>query len=162
MPILRQTHFNKERTMSKQWNVYLSGEIHSDWRQRIEAGAADLPITFTAPVTDHGASDNCGVEILGAEENSFWKDHKGAQINAIRTRTLIRDADVVVVRFGDQYRQWNAAFEAGYAHALGIPIVTLHNEELVHPLKEIDSVADGTAQDPSQIVELLKYLLKEY
>ena len=145
--------------MSKQWNVYLSGEIHSDWRQRIEAGAADLPITFTAPVTDHGASDNCGVEILGAEENSFWKDHKGAQINAIRTRTLIRDADVVVVRFGDQYKQWNAAFDAGFAAALGKALIVLHDPSLTHPLKEVDGAALAVAAEPEQVVEILRYVI---
>ena len=104
--------------MSKQWKVYLSGEIHSDWRERIVQAASDLPVEFTAPVTDHAASDNCGVDMLGPEESSFWQDHKGAQLNAIRTRTLIRDADLVVVRFGDQYRQWNAAFDAGFASRL--------------------------------------------
>ena len=112
--------------MPKQWTVYLSGEIHSDWRHRIQQGAADLPIAFTAPVTDHSASDNCGVQILGPEESSFWQDHKGAQLNAIRTRTLIRDADVVVVRFGDQYRQWNAAFDAGFGAACGKALIILH------------------------------------
>ena len=122
--------------MSKQWTIYLSGEIHSDWRQRIENGADNLPVTFTAPVTYHAASDDCGVDILGPEENSFWKDHKGAQINAIRTRTLIRDADAIVVRFGDQYRQWNAAFEAGFAAAAGKPLVVLHPPELQHAVAQ--------------------------
>ncbi|HSM18782.1 MAG TPA: YtoQ family protein, partial [Hyphomicrobiales bacterium] len=99
------------------WRVYLSGEIHTDWRERIETGAAqaELPVAFSAPVTDHAASDDCGVIILGSEDKKFWHDHKGAQINAIRTRTLIEKADVVVVRFGDKYKQWNAAFDAGYA-----------------------------------------------
>ena len=97
------------------WNVYLSGEIHTDWRETIEtaARAAGLDVTFTAPVTDHAASDDCGVAILGAEDNKFWHDRKGAGVNAIRTRTLIEKADVVVVRFGDKYKQWNAAFDAG-------------------------------------------------
>ena len=104
--------------MSKQWKVYLAGEIHSAWRERIAQAASDLPVEFTAPVTDHSASDNCGIDILGPEESSFWQDHKGAQLNAIRTRTLIRDADLVVVRFGDQYRQWNAAFDAGICRRL--------------------------------------------
>ena len=108
------------------WNVYLSGEIHSDWRERIAEGvqAAGLPVTLLAPVTDHGASDDVGVDILGGEDDAFWKDHKGAGVNAVRTQTLLRRADVVVVRFGDKYRQWNAAFEAGYASALGKPLVT--------------------------------------
>lgn len=125
--------------MSKQWKIYLSGEIHSDWRERIVQAASDLPVEFTAPVTDHAASDNCGIDILGPEESSFWKDHKGAQLNAIRTRTLIRDADVVVVRFGDQYRQWNAAFDAGFAAACNKPLIVLHPPELQHALKEVDA-----------------------
>ena len=145
--------------MPKQWTIYLSGEIHSDWRQRIENSAADLPTTFTAPVTDHAASDNCGVEILGPEENSFWKDHKGAQINAIRTRTLIRNADVVVVRFGNQYRQWNAAFDAGFAVACDRPLIVLHPAELQHALKEIDAAALAVADAPEQVVEILRYVV---
>ena len=145
--------------MPKQWTIYLSGEIHSDWRQRIENSATDLPTTFTAPVTDHAASDNCGVEILGPEENSFWKDHKGAQINAIRTRTLIRNADVVVVRFGNQYRQWNAAFDAGFAVACDKPLIVLHPAELQHALKEIDAAALAVVDAPEQVVEILHYVI---
>ena len=145
--------------MSKQWTIYLSGEIHSDWRQRIENGAHNLPVTFTAPVTDHAASDDCGVDILGPEENSFWKDHKGAQINAIRTRTLIRGADVIVVRFGDQYRQWNAAFDAGFAVACDKPLIVLHPAELQHALKEVDAAALAVANAPEQVVKILRYVI---
>ena len=145
--------------MSKQWTIYLSGEIHSDWRQRIENGAENLPATFTAPVTDHAASDDCGVDILGPEANSFWKDHKGAQINAIRTRTLIRGADVIVVRFGDQYRQWNAAFDAGFAVACDKPLIVLHPAELQHALKEVDAAALAVANAPEQVVEILRYVI---
>ena len=149
--------------MSKQWRVYLSGEIHSDWRERIQEGArqAGLPVTFSAPVTDHQASDDCGVEILGPEEKPFWKDHKGAQVNAIRTRTLIRDADLVVVRFGDQYRQWNAAFDAGYAAALAKPLIVLHAPELTHALKEVDAAALAVAAEPEQVVQILRYVTAE-
>ena len=145
--------------MSKKWTIYLSGEIHSDWRQRIENGADNLPVTFTAPVTDHAASDDCGVDILGPEANSFWKDHKGAQINAIRTRTLIRGADVIVVRFGDQYRQWNAAFDAGFAVACDKPLIVLHSAELQHALKEVDAAALAVANAPEQVVEILRYVI---
>ena len=145
--------------MSKQWTIYLSGEIHSDWRQRIENGADNLPVTFTAPVTDHAASDDCGVDILGPEKNSFWKDHKGAQINAIRTRTLIRRADVIVVRFGDQYRQWNAAFDAGFAVACDKPLIVMHPAELQHALKEVDAAALAVANAPEQVVEILRYVI---
>ena len=143
------------------WNVYLAGEIHSDWRERIAEGAtrAGLDISFSAPVTDHGASDDVGVAILGDEQNGFWKDHKGAGVNAIRTQTLIGQADVVVVRFGEQYKQWNAAFDAGFAAALGKPIVSLHPEEHNHALKEIDRAAMATAETPEQVVDVLRYVL---
>jgi len=143
------------------WNVYLSGEIHSDWRERIADGVRDagLPVTLLAPVTDHGASDDVGVSILGEEDEQFWRDHKGAGVNAVRTQTLLRRADVVVVRFGDKYRQWNAAFEAGYAAALGKPVITLHDEELTHALKEVDRAAMAVARSPDQVVDILRYAI---
>ena len=143
------------------WTVHLSGEIHSDWRERIERGAleAGLDVAFTAPVTDHAASDDAGVAILGAEDRPFWKDHVGAGVNAIRTQTLLRRADVVVVRFGEQYKQWNAAFDAGYAAALGKPLVTLHPEQHDHALKEVDRAALAVAREPEQVVDVLRYVL---
>ena len=144
------------------WQVYLSGEIHTDWRERIERGAADagLDIAFSAPVTDHAASDAGGVTILGAEERPFWRDHVGAGVNAIRTRTLIERADVVVVRFGEQYKQWNAAFDAGFAAALGKPLITLHPEQHDHALKEVDRAALAVAREPEQVVEILRYVMR--
>ena len=147
--------------MTKTWNVYLAGEIHSDWRQVIEDGAADagLPVTFTAPVTDHPASDDCGAVILGDEEKNFWYDRKGAGVNSIRTSTHLRDADVVVVRFGEKYKQWNAAFDAGQAAALGKPLVILHPEEHDHALKEVDAAAAAVAREPEQVVEILRYVI---
>ncbi len=143
------------------WDVYLAGEIHSDWRERIEAGAreAGLPVSFSAPVTDHGASDDAGTGTLGAEPEPFWRDHMGAGVNAIRTQSLVRSADIVVVRFGDQYRQWNAAFDAGFAAALNKPIVTLHDAELDHALKEVDRAAQATARTPEQVVDVLRYVI---
>jgi YtoQ family protein len=143
------------------WLVYLAGEIHSDWRERIEAGAreAGLPVSFSAPVTDHAASDDAGVGTLGGESTPFWRDHMGAGVNAVRTQTLIRAADVVIVRFGDKYRQWNAAFDAGYAAALGKPIVTLHDPDLDHALKEVDRAAQGTARSAAQVVDVLRYVI---
>jgi YtoQ family protein len=143
------------------WQVYLSGEIHTDWRERIEEGtkAAKLPVEFFAPVTDHGSSDDCGVTILGDEQNSFWKDRKGASMNAIRTRTLIERADIVIVRFGDQYKQWNAAFDAGYASALGKPIIIMHGPDHAHALKEVDAAAQAVAETPEQIVAVLRYVI---
>ncbi|MEM1316172.1 MAG: YtoQ family protein, partial [Pseudomonadota bacterium] len=109
--------------------------------------------------TDHAASDDCGVEILGAEPDKFWHDRKGAQINAIRTRTLIEKADVVVVRFGEKYRQWNAAFDAGMAAALGKPLVILHQDDHAHALKEVDAAALAVAKEPAQVVRILAYVI---
>jgi YtoQ family protein len=144
------------------WSVYLSGEVHTDWRDQIQAGAeaAGLDATFAAPVTHHEASDDCGVAILGAESNKFWHDHKGAQVNAIRTRTLIEDADIVVVRFGEKYKQWNAAFDAGYAAALGKPIIIMHQDEHGHALKEVDAAALAVAKTPEQVVQILTYVIE--
>jgi YtoQ family protein len=143
------------------WSVYLAGEIHSDWRRRIADGVSEagLPVTLLAPVTDHDASDDVGVEILGSEDDKFWHDRKGAGVNAIRTQTMLRRADIVVVRFGEQYKQWNAAFDAGFAVALGKPLVTLHPPEHDHALKEIDRAAMATAREPEQVVEILGYVI---
>jgi YtoQ family protein len=143
------------------WTVYLSGEIHSDWREQIKKGVAEhqLPVQLVSPVTDHDSSDDCGVDILGDEPNPFWKDHKGAKVNAIRTRTLIERSDVTVVRFGDKYRQWNAAFDAGYAAALGKSIIVLHDPGLTHALKEVDAAALAVAETPDQVVRILNYTI---
>ncbi len=148
-------------TSARTWSVYLSGEIHSDWRGVIceRSAEAGLPVRFSKPVTDHRASDESGVQILGDESRQFWKDHKGAKVNAIRSRTLISRSDVVVVRFGEKYRQWNAAFDAGFAAALGIPLITLHSPDLTHALKEVDGAALAVAETPDQVVHLLKYVV---
>lgn len=140
--------------------VYLSGEIHSDWREQISAGIEEhnLPIDILSPITDHTASDEVGISILGPEDKPFWKDHKAAKINSIRIRTAIEEADVVVVKFGEKYRQWNAAFEAGYAVAKGRSLITLHSPDLTHPLKEVDASAVAVAETPEQVVEILKYI----
>ena len=140
-------------------NVYLSGEIHTDWREQITEGSKGLDISFNSPVTNHAASDDCGVAILGGEPDKYWHDHKGAMVNAIRTRKGIEDADVVVVRFGEKYKQWNAAFDAGYAAALGKSIIVLSQPEHQHPLKEVHAAALAVAQEPRQVVEVLRYVL---
>lgn len=143
------------------WNVYLSGEIHTAWRDEIIALAqkADLNIKFTSPMTDHSASDDCGTTILGPEENKFWHDHKSAKLNAMRTRKAIQQADLVVVRFGEKYRQWNAAFDAGYATALGKSLIVIHEPEHGHALKEIDAAALAVAQNTKQVVEIFQYVV---
>ena len=139
--------------------VYLSGEIHTDWRAQIIEGSKGLDVSFDAPVTDHGASDDCGVAILGAEDQKYWHDHKGAMVNAIRTRKGISDADVVVVRFGEKYKQWNAAFDAGFAAALGKSLIVVHGAEHQHPLKEVDAAALAVTDDPAKVADILRYVL---
>ncbi len=144
-----------------QFKIYLSGEIHSDWREKITLGIQQkgLNIEIASPVINHQASDDCGENILGTETQAFWKDHKAAKINAIRIRHSIESADLVVVRFGPKFKQWNAAFDAGYAAALGKPIITLHDEELTHALKEVDAVAQAVCTTPEQVIEILVYSL---
>lgn len=149
--------------MAKKWNVYLSGEIHSNWRNKIKGAAkkAKMPVDFFSPVTDHKASDECGVKILGSEVKNFWKDHKGAKINALRNKTLIEESDIVIVRFGKKYKQWNAAFEAGYAAALGLPLIIQHPPEFDHALKEVDATAYAVAETVEQVIKILKYVIKK-
>ena len=144
-------------------SVYLSGEIHTDWRQKIIEGCEknNLSISFSSAVTDHDDSDAAG-DVLGNEEKSFWRDHKSAKVNAIRTKTLIENCDVAIIRFGEKYKQWNAAFDAGYCAALGKPYITLHNEDIIHPLKEVDAAAFAWAKTPEQVVDILKYVLSKH
>lgn len=142
-----------------EWNIYLSGEIHTDWRDQIMAGCAELglPVNFSSAVTDHDASDAAG-DLLGDEDKSFWRDHKSAKVNAIRIKTQIEQADLAIIRFGDKYKQWNAAFDAGYCAALGTPYISLHSEDIVHPLKEVDAAAMAWAQTPKQVVGIIQYV----
>ena len=144
-----------------EWTIYLSGEIHTDWREQIkqQSEALGLPINFTSAVTDHAASDAAG-DMLSPQSESFWRDHKSSKVNAIRTKNLIEMCDIAVIRFGDKYKQWNAAFDAGFCAALGKPYVTLHGEDIVHPLKEVDAAAMGWATTPEQVVEVIRYTIQ--
>jgi len=144
------------------WNIYLSGEIHTDWRQQIINGceSLNLPVTFTSAVTDHSASDAAG-DLLGPEDNNFWRDHKSAKVNKIRIQNAIKQCDLAVIRFGDKYKQWNAAFDAGYCAALGKPYISLHDESIIHPLKEVDASAEAWAKTTEQVVEIIRYLITQ-
>ena len=142
--------------------VYIAGESHTNWRDEIidECKKQNLNIQFSSPVTDHASSDDCGVEILGPEEKNFWKDRKGANINSIRTKKSIKESDVVVVKFGEKYKQWNAAFDAGFASALNKSIIVIHSDDHQHALKEVDAAASAVASDQKQVVRILKYVLQ--
>ena len=139
--------------------VYLSGEIHTNWRKEIieKCINENLEIEFSSPVTNHELSDDIGVKILGKEDKKYWHDNKGAKINAIRTRLSIEKSDIVIVRFGDKYKQWNAAFDAGYASALNKPLIIMHNVENQHALKEVDAAALAITNNINEIVDILKY-----
>ena len=144
------------------WTVYLSGEIHTNWREEIKQNSLNinLPIEFTEPVTNHELSDNCGPEILGQEKNKFWHDQKSAKLNAIRTRILIEKADIVIVRFDGKYKQWNAAFDAGFSAALSKPLIIIHQDEYQHALKEIDAASLGVAKNTGEVVKILQYVIE--
>lgn len=145
-----------------EWNIYLSGEIHTDWRQQIIDGCNkhQLAVTFSSAVTNHEASDAAG-DMLDNKEEGFWRDHKSAKVNAIRTKTHLANCDIAIIRFGDKYKQWNAAFDAGHCAAMGTPYITLHDDSLVHPLKEVDASALAWASTPEQVVEILAYVIKQ-
>ena len=145
-----------------QWSVYLSGEIHTDWRDQIQhlCHELSLPIIFYSAVTDHDASDAAG-DHLGEETQPFWRDHKSAKVNSLRTQTLIQKSDLAVIRFGPQYKQWNAAFDAGFCAASGKPYITLHDDSLIHPLKEVDASALAWATTPEDVVNILRYTLTQ-
>ena len=119
-----------------------------------------LDVRFQHPVLDHELSDNCGSILMGSEEKKFWHDHKGAKLNALRTQNAVKNADIMVVRFGEKYKQWNAAFEAGYAAALGTPLIVIHSEEHQHALKEVDAAALVVLDDPEKVVNALNYILE--
>ncbi len=142
------------------WTVYLSGEIHTDWRDQIIAGCEvhGLHLRFTSAVTDHEASDAAG-DFLGPENSNYWRDHKSSKVNGIRTRNLIEKCDIAVIRFGDKYKQWNAAFDAGFCAAMGKPYITLHDDDIIHPLKEVDAAAMAWATSPDQVAQLLRYVV---
>jgi len=139
--------------------VYLSGEIHTNWREEVieKCNQLNLPIDFLSAVTDHELSDDVGVKILGREEEKFWHDHKSAKINSIRTKNAIERADIVIVRFGEKYKQWNAAFDAGYAIGLSKSLIVLHNDEDQHALKEVDASASAVAKTVDEVVKILQY-----
>jgi YtoQ family protein len=118
-------------------------------------------IHLTSPNTVHTDSDDCGAYILGmVDDRTVW-DGLGARMNQIRNQTLLQQADIVVVKFGEKYRQWNVAFDAGYATALHKPLIVLHDpaHNLSHMLKEITAAAAVVCATPIQVVQTLDYVI---
>ena len=112
-----------------------------------------------SPVSDHDLSDRIAIDIFGDETDAFWEDHKSAKINAIRTRTMIDKSDVVVAKFGEDFRQWNTALDIGYALAKGKSIIVLHPRSLGHPLKEVDATAMAVAETTEEVAKILQHIV---
>ena len=96
-------------------------------------------------------------QYIRTRRKNFWKDSKGANINSIKIRKAIKDADIVIFKFGEKYKQWNAAFDASFASALSKSIIVIHSDEHQHPLKEVEATS-AVAKDQYQVVRILKYV----
>lgn len=142
--------------------VYLAGEIHSDWRDELRRllEERDVPARCVGPQEVHARSDDVGEDILGEQPDDRYRDLMGASVNTLRTGVLMDRADVAVAKFGDQYRQWNTAADAGAAVARGIPLVLVRGPDLVHALKEIDARAAFTCETLEQAAEALAYVFE--
>jgi YtoQ family protein len=142
--------------------VYLAGEIHSDWRERLRRRTAEmnLPVEFVGPQEAHDRSDSVGEDITGEQPTPRFRDLVGAGANTLRTRVLLRRADLVVAYFGDKYRQWNTAADAGAAVASGLPLLLVRAPELTHALKELDAMASFTVETLDQAAEAIAYVFE--
>lgn len=143
------------------YTIYLAGEIHSNWREEIINGCKDFDITFLTPESDHASSDDIGKDVVGEQGSNFYNDHVSAKINSMRNNTYLKRADIVVVKFGEKYKQWNAAFDAGQAVALNKKLIVIHPEEFIHALKEIDAAASAVVKSQSQVVDIIKHLVRK-
>lgn len=142
------------------YTVYLAGEIHSNWREEIIVACKDFDIKFLSPENNHASSDDIGKNIVGEQGSDFYNDNVSAKINSMRNITYLKRADIVVVKFGEKYKQFNAAYYAGYADALGKKLIIIHPDEFIHALKEIDGAASAVVKSQSQVSEILKHLLR--
>lgn len=142
--------------------VYLAGEVHSPWRTQLRqlVEAKNVPLRFVGPLDEHDRSDDIGEDILGKQPNARFRDLVGAGANTLRTRVLMRRADLMVAFFGDKYRQWNTAADAGSALAAGIPLLLVRAPELIHALKEVDAMATFTVETLEQAAEAIAYVFE--
>jgi YtoQ family protein len=142
--------------------VYLAGQIHDDWRDRLRAEAKrrEIDVEFVGPQDEHDLSDGIGEQILGEQESARWKDEVASQVNNLRTRILMSRSDAVVAQFGEKFRQWNAAMDAGIAIALGKPLIIVRDPSLHHALKEVSQRAQMTVDRPEQVLDALEYVLR--
>ncbi|WP_158736546.1 YtoQ family protein [Alteribacillus sp. YIM 98480] len=143
-------------------NVYLAGQIHDDWREEIrqKAEEMELPLHFTAPMENHDRSDNIGEEVIGQQPDKILKDEAASSLNNLRTQILMQKADVVIALFGEKYKQWNTAMDAGTAIALGKPLILIRPQELHHPVKEIANKAQVVVETKEQALQALSYVFE--
>jgi YtoQ family protein len=148
--------------IAMQLTVYLAGQIHDDWRGRLrkQAQQRGIDVDFVGPQDEHDLSDGIGEQILGEQGSPRWRDEVASQANNLRTRILMTRSDVVVAQFGEKFRQWNAAMDAGIAIALGKPLIVVRDPSLHHALKEISQRAQMTVDQPEQVLDALEYVLR--
>ena len=142
--------------------IYAAGEIHSDWRNELREALASRGVdaTVVGPQEVHDRSDSVGEDILGEQPGPRYRDLMGARVNTLRTRVLLRRADMVVAFFGPKYRQWNTASDAGSALASGLPLVLVRDADLIHALKEMDALATVTVETLDQAAQAIAYVFE--
>lgn len=140
--------------------MYLAGQIHDDWRDDLKnkVQQADLPYNFVSPQTDHDLSDNIGEKVLGKQPGDYFKDDAASDINNFRTQVLMQKSDIVIAKFGEDFRQWNTAMDATTAGNLGKPLIIIRPDSIIHPLKELSNKANITVETIDQAVEVLQYV----
>ncbi|WP_431804476.1 YtoQ family protein [Halobacillus andaensis] len=143
-----------------EFTVYLAGQIHDDWREKVRKTAKerDLPIHFVGPQENHERSDRIGEEILGSQPNKRLTDDAASDINNFRTQLLLEKADAVIALFGESYKQWNTALDAGLAVQADKPLILVRPESLIHPLKELSNQANVTVETIDQALDVLSYV----
>lgn len=142
--------------------IYAAGEIHSDWRDRLRAhlARAGVDARVTGPQEVHERSDDVGEDILGEQPSARYRDLMGARVNTLRTRVLMRRADLAIAYFGPKYKQWNTAMDAGFALALDLPVVLVRDAEHIHALKELDALASVTVETLEQAAQAVGYIFE--
>jgi YtoQ family protein len=144
--------------------LYLAGEIHSDWRDRLRSHLDDLElyaeIDFVGPQEDHSRSDDVGEDILGPQPDAHYRDLMGGKINNLRRRMQMSRADLVVAYFGPQYKQWNTAADAGAAVAMDLPLVLVRDPEHTHALKDLEAFASVTVETLEQAAHVIAYIFE--
>jgi YtoQ family protein len=145
-----------------QLTIYAAGEIHSAWRTELREGLQRRGVraAVVGPQEVHDRSDSVGEDILGEQPGARYRDLMGARVNTLRTRILLRQADLVVAFFGPKYRQWNTATDAGAAVAAGLPLLLVRSDDLVHALKELEALATVTVETLDQAAEAISYIFE--